>query len=156
VVNGYRHQSLSSASPPAAHPCTPSPSNPSPSPTPFLTPPYLSPLQHFTKSGYLFPTFNSFYWIGLRTQAWPDFMFIDRAEAMEGYMHWGTIPNGPNEPNNINGSEFCAGANYTEYHGGAWGWSDELCTLRAPFMCKIRREPASRPAAAVRCRACLV
>jgi hypothetical protein len=91
------------------------------------------------KMGHLFPTFNPFYWIGLRTQGWPEFMFIDRAELLEGYAHWGTVPNGPNEPNNINGTEFCAGANFTEFFDGAWGWSDELCTLKAPFVCKIRR-----------------
>ncbi len=90
--------------------------------------------------GFLFPRFNSFYWIGLRTQSWPNFIFIDTLDG-GSYMNWGTMQDPLlDEPNNLGGSEFCAGANYTQLTSGSWGWSDELCTTKAAFVCKIRRE----------------
>jgi hypothetical protein len=104
---------------------------------------------YYSRMGYLFPRFSSFYWIGLRTQSWPNFIFIDRLDG-GSYANWGTIPDGGlDEPNNIHGMEFCAGANFTELRANkAWGWSDELCTTRAAFMCKIRSERCCRAAPA--------
>ncbi len=45
------------------------------------------------------------------------------------------------EPNNLGGKEFCAGANATmPPEDGIFGWSDEDCAIRTPFICKINRE----------------
>lgn len=41
------------------------------------------------------------------------------------------------EPNNMKGDESCAGANATQMFNGAFGWSDESCSVEAPFMCKV-------------------
>jgi hypothetical protein len=79
-----------------------------------------------------------FYWLGLRVlTVWPRFApLVPQASA---YTHWGiALPGGKMEPNNLRGLEHCAGANSSEAYNGAWGWSDEQCSLRAPFMCKTR------------------
>jgi hypothetical protein len=50
------------------------------------------------------------------------------------------------EPNNIGGQEFCAGANATMPPAdGIFGWSDENCNIKAPFICKITRKQACSP-----------
>jgi hypothetical protein len=41
------------------------------------------------------------------------------------------------EPNNMKGDESCAGANATQTFKGAFGWSDESCSVEAPFICKV-------------------
>ncbi len=99
-----------------------------------------APPHRAASQGFIFPTFNSFYWIGLRTQSWPNFIFIDRLDG-GSYSNWGTMLDPLlDEPNNLNNNEFCAGANFTQLKGSTWGWSDELCTHKAAFVCKIRRE----------------
>jgi hypothetical protein len=80
-----------------------------------------------------------FYWLGLRVIAqWPRFSPVPGSPA-SSYSHWGiALPSGRAEPNNLRGQELCAGANRSEAYGGAWGWSDEQCGLRAPSVCRIR------------------
>ncbi len=42
------------------------------------------------------------------------------------------------EPNNLFGNEYCAGANATELLlDGVFGWSDEECSRKTPFICKM-------------------
>jgi hypothetical protein len=81
-----------------------------------------------------------FYWIGFRVYArWPTFSPVVANNRSTTFFHWGTmVPQGIKEPNAITGLEFCAGANASEAYGGAWGWSDENCGVRAPFVCKLR------------------
>lgn len=94
--------------------------------------------RYFVEMGYLFPSYHKFYWIGFRADTWDNFRFIDRLEN-PGYTHWGKVnPNIADEPNNLYGQENCAIANSSQSYSGAWGWSDEQCTMRAPFICKIR------------------
>jgi hypothetical protein len=50
------------------------------------------------------------------------------------------LPDYLKEPNNLFGQEYCAGANASEMTGGLFGWSDERCTVQAPYMCKVTRE----------------
>jgi hypothetical protein len=70
---------------------------------------------------------------------WPTFTPIVATNYTISYTHWGTLqPQGVREPNAYNGLELCAGANGSQVYGGAWGWSDENCGIRAPFVCKIR------------------
>jgi hypothetical protein len=128
-----------------------------------------------------------FYWMGLKTDSWPEFIYANpelldngmlhalppqspqlfcsacqtkasrqHARAHEAhlgaaagglpYEHWGRIylPDGGPEPNNRAGNEFCAGANYTERYDGAWAWSDEHCLIKAPFICRLKRERRER------------
>ncbi len=60
--------------------------------------------------------------------------------AGSSYRLWGfTQLPGSQEPNRASGPEECAGANYTLWLLGAWGWSDAPCAMMAPFVCKIRR-----------------
>jgi hypothetical protein len=70
---------------------------------------------------------------------WPTFVPIVATNYTISYTHWGTLqPQGIREPNAFSGFELCAGANGSQFYGGAWGWSDENCGLKAPFVCKIR------------------
>jgi hypothetical protein len=70
---------------------------------------------------------------------WPTFTPIIATNYTISYTHWGTLqPQGLREPNAFSGLELCAGANGSQFYGGAWGWSDENCGLKAPFVCKIR------------------
>jgi hypothetical protein len=55
------------------------------------------------------------------------------------------LPDYLKEPNNLFGMEYCAGANASEMTGGMFGWSDERCTVRAPYMCKVTRESGQGP-----------
>jgi hypothetical protein len=98
------------------------------------------------------PTIRRTYWIGLKTNSWPDFQWV-ATNSSPVYMHWGTYiadldPPTP-EPNNLAGQEFCGGANSSEAWGAeqAFGWSDEDCEMRLPFMCKVASEwlPAKAP-----------
>ncbi len=42
------------------------------------------------------------------------------------------------EPNNLFGNEYCAGANATELLlDGVFGWSDDECSRKTPFICKM-------------------
>jgi hypothetical protein len=100
--------------------------------------------KYFSDMGYLFPSFHKNYWIGYMSEMWPNFRWIDRLEN-PGYTHWGKVnPNIADEPNNLYGSETCTIANASQTYQSAWGWSDEKCTMRAPFICKIRRKRPHR------------
>lgn len=50
------------------------------------------------------------------------------------------LPDYLQEPNNLFGEEYCAGANASEMANGAFGWSDAHCSTVAPFMCKVTRK----------------
>ena len=101
-------------------------------------------------SGFLLPDFHRFYWLGLNTsgsEAWPDFRWIDHSAGPgnSSYEHWGRyLPQQEPEPNfNIDAPpETCAGANYSQayFNPAAWGWADQNCAARFPFMCKMLRE----------------
>jgi hypothetical protein len=84
-----------------------------------------------------------FYWIGYRVYAkWPAFVPIVASNVSITYTHWGVMqPQGLREPNAFTGLELCAGANGSQVYGGAWGWSDENCGLKAPFVCRLREWP---------------
>lgn len=49
---------------------------------------------HFKAQGSFIPSFHKFYWIGLKTQEWPDFVWINNDSrsdtAVLNYTHWGT------------------------------------------------------------------
>lgn len=54
-------------------------------------------------AGYLLPTFanHSFYWMGLTTNSWPTFKWLDVTMAPLtplSYNHWGRMENGMREP----------------------------------------------------------
>ena len=76
--------------------------------------------------------------MGLKVMTlWPRFSVL--TPQAFSYRHWGTaLPSGRLEPNNLRGQELCAGANSTEAYDGAWGWSDEQCSMPAPSLCKLR------------------
>jgi hypothetical protein len=103
--------------------------------------------QYYINNGYLFPKYHRFYWIGLTTptadpQEW---RWIDPTGpkiSSTAYQHWGqgAVDNPPDmggEPNNYMKDEKCAGANFTQTYGEAWGWSDAQCGGQAVFMCKL-------------------
>lgn len=101
--------------------------------------------QYFVSSGMFIPSYHRFYWVGYKTQDWPNFVWINndsRADSViSNFTHWGIYyPDLVAEPNNIGGQEFCVGANATVMpDDGVFGWGDENCNIRAPFICKITR-----------------
>ena len=93
---------------------------------------------YFISQGLLLPGDTPSYWIGLVSDqaSWPAFSWRSRLVPSPGpttYSHW---PPTVREPNNAAGDEFCAVANTTLYHSGAWGWSDASCSLALPFICR--------------------
>jgi hypothetical protein len=83
-----------------------------------------------------------FYWLGLavkRFDFWPTFSWPSGAVLKSGaYQHWGRYGPGQHpEPNNVFPPEDCAGANASQAYDGSWGWSDEDCATRAPFVCEV-------------------
>jgi hypothetical protein len=46
----------------------------------------------------------------------------------------------PPEPNNLGGSELCAGGNNTQEFSDAYGWADAECTRPSVFICELLRE----------------
>jgi hypothetical protein len=101
---------------------------------------------YFISLGAMLPGYHKFYWLGLNTSKWPAFSWVDSspmpANPWSGYQvgaynHWGYyMPQNVIEPNDKMPPENCAGANYTEAWGGAWGWADTNCKVVYPFMCK--------------------
>ena len=121
--------------------------------------------QYFVESGLIIPSFHKFYWLGLRTELWPNFTWVDRSAGPDAgtYEHWGryiSLGNEP-EPNNYDAPpEYCGGANWTESFGNpsAWGWADYNCDQPFVSMCKLSSELqwlASAAGAAVHCRSLL-
>lgn len=96
------------------------------------------------------------YWMGLSTSQWPDFAWQDAAVTPPappgvpggGYRHWGNFTGASGrvnpEPDNRGGSQNCGAANSSQaYEAGAysaWGWGDEECQARLPFLCQAKRE----------------
>ena len=74
--------------------------------------------------------------------SWPRFQWMDGAPSPSNitYSHWGMlVPQTIQEPNNFNRKpELCAAANASQAYDSptAWGWADQHCSLRFPFMCK--------------------
>jgi hypothetical protein len=102
-------------------------------------------------NGFLLPEYHRFYWLGLNSSqgpaSWPNFTWIDSSPGPinSSYEHWGRyLPQQEPEPNfNYNRPpELCAGANASQayYNPLAWGWADESCLERHPFMCRMLRE----------------
>jgi hypothetical protein len=57
-----------------------------------------------------------------------------------GYTHWGASAT-TQEPDNLQGSENCGAANWTEATDDTrWGWSDVACNVGLPVICKIPRK----------------
>ena len=108
----------------------------------------------FVKSGLLFPTCHLTYWMGLATDMWPQFTWLEprSPDLTQGDTHqnWGTyLPTTfPAEPNQLLGDEYCGAANYTEIKNGAWGWADATCESQLTSMCKIPRRHRVLPGAA--------
>jgi hypothetical protein len=111
---------------------------------------------YFVSNGYLLPTYHLYYWIGANVSDaiyWPDFSWIDPytpGPINSSYEHWGRYqPGQETEPNfNLNQPpELCAVANYTQayFNPAAWGWADDYCLNKHPFMCKMLREWRHRP-----------
>jgi hypothetical protein len=103
--------------------------------------------KYFQDQGYLFPYYHKNYWLGAMASPWPTFVWMDPttlAPSTDTYQNWGMYVDSKgsfNEPNNREGSEFCAVANFTESIGATWGWADSACTGRAwPFICMTKRE----------------
>jgi hypothetical protein len=102
--------------------------------------------QYYISLGVFIPAYHKFYWMGLRTYGWPEFRWLDNSALQGGYSNWGMYyPDYVPEPNNMRGYEYCAGANATTMSNGAFGWSDEQCTVQAPSMCKIAGEQGLQP-----------
>jgi hypothetical protein len=98
--------------------------------------------QYYLAQGMLFYTSPGFYWLGLRSNrtGWPAFTWTNTNQplpdvAAGGYDHWG-VSDTSREPNNEGGSDYCAGANYTQTYDGGWGWDDNGCTFLAPYICR--------------------
>jgi hypothetical protein len=114
--------------------------------------------QFYISNGYLFPKYNTFYWMGLTTptadpQVWG---YVDPTAPFNStsYQNWGVAVGDDNmgpEPNNFFGDEKCAGGNFTEAKEGAAGWADAQCGQQFVFMCRLLREWRPR----VRSGACM-
>jgi hypothetical protein len=107
---------------------------------------------YYATYGMLLLGFHKFYWIGAQVppvNSWPGFQWIDGTPGPNvtgAYSHWGYyMPQNIIEPNNIFRQENCAGANYSQAWGGAWGWSDTKCDVAYPFMCRKNRECCTPP-----------
>jgi hypothetical protein len=99
--------------------------------------------QYYISSFWLLPAWHKAYWIGLSTEStrsWPRFQWLDGTPGPDNmtYLHWGTMsPQGLQEPNNFERKpELCAAANASQTYSMAWGWADQNCGVKMPFMCK--------------------
>jgi hypothetical protein len=101
--------------------------------------------QYYISNFWLLPAWHKAYWIGLYSESprtWPVFQWLDGAPAPTNttYRHWGMLtPQSLQEPNNFGRKpELCAVANASQAFDSptAWGWADQNCLLKFPFMCK--------------------
>jgi hypothetical protein len=106
---------------------------------------------YFTSNGYLLSTYHLQYWMGANISDaiyWPNFTWVDPytpGPINSSYEHWGRYqPGQETEPNfNYNAPpELCVVGNYTQayFNPLAWGWADDNCNNKHPFMCKMLRE----------------
>ena len=102
-------------------------------------------------NGFLLPTYHQFYWMGANVSDaiyWPNFTWVDPytpGPINSSYEHWGRFQPGQEpEPNFCvnNPPELCVGGNYSQayFNPLAWGWADDYCLNKHPFMCKMLRE----------------
>ena len=102
--------------------------------------------------GFLVPTSNPVYWIGLQADGWPTFKWSDSIvpspSEKEGYTNWGIFSNPANpeqisvpEPNNLRPTEYCAVGNHTQGTGKpfTWAWADTNCFNEYVSICRINR-----------------
>ena len=75
--------------------------------------------KHYTANGYMLPSYQKFYWMGLQSTSgsWPNFTWVDNrtpgpSNGSSYYTHWGRFrPSTVMEPNNlITPPELCGGA----------------------------------------------
>ncbi len=47
--------------------------------------------QYYVGAGLIIPAYHKFYWLGLSTQLWPDFKWVDGSKGpdADSYEHWG-------------------------------------------------------------------
>jgi hypothetical protein len=65
------------------------------------------------------------------------FAWLDQT-VNSSYRNWGTyMPGSLQEPNNLLDQEYCAGANYTQFRAGAWGFADFICAGEFVYMCRM-------------------
>ena len=92
---------------------------------------------------YLLPTFHTQHWIGLKAIRAGKFGWLEPGQAAptgQTYAHWGrNAPFGPAEPNNLEGSEVCGMANFSQSYQKAAGWADIKCNYTAPAICRLSR-----------------
>jgi hypothetical protein len=72
---------------------------------------------------------------------------LPQLNAQGSYKYWGEaklpgVAKGVPEPDNAQGDESCAVANYTEAFGkpARWGWADTLCSSTFVFLCRMQSE----------------
>jgi hypothetical protein len=109
--------------------------------------------QYYITYGAITPGFHKFYWMGMNTQEWPAFKWVDGSPFLNNsltYQHWGYfMPQNIKEPNNLIPPELCIGANYTEAYRNTWAWADTNCGDAYPYICMNTRG-WSRPRSACR------
>ncbi len=99
--------------------------------------PFLRPL---LLQGFLSPRYHKFYWLGLTTSNWPQFINIDplaqNLSLPDSYKHWGTPRDSGREPNNVFAPENCGGGNASTTFLNGWGWADYMCDTPFTYMCR--------------------
>lgn len=94
----------------------------------------------FISQGFLQPRYHKFYWMGLTTSNWPQFLNINpvaqNLSLPNSYKNWGRPRDAPNEPNNMFAPENCGGGNASLTSLNAWGWADYMCSAQYTYMCR--------------------
>ena len=100
--------------------------------------------QAFIKQGGLIGAHHGVYWLGLQTQAYPEFHWLDRTAlppSNRTYARWS-----PGEPGPQTDLNFCATANASNAWGAGasagtapWGWQSHDCTQEAVYICEVDR-----------------
>jgi hypothetical protein len=73
----------------------------------------------------------------MQTSPIAPFTWVDQT-VNSTYRNWGTYqPGGFQEPNNLLDQEYCAGANYTQFRAGGWGFADFICAGEFVYMCRM-------------------
>jgi hypothetical protein len=121
---------------------------------------------YYLAQGLLIQGFTPNYWLGLSTTSaqWPDFRWLSTSvppPTYNTYEHW-AHSEAINEPNNLDGADYCAVANSSLMESNAWGWADWNCTAQLPYICRVDGEQlcclcsAALISSATGCAACHV